>query len=85
MREGTTCKVIRELEAQDIGQVEDGLVIRVIDLGSSDICLDAIDLFIRPLSTRGVSVLKCKTDTIRIWEFTLCCALIANACEGLRY
>jgi len=40
---------IRELDAKDVWQVDDGLVFRVIDFGSSDICLDAIDHFIRPL------------------------------------
>jgi hypothetical protein len=50
--------VIRELEAKDVWQVDDGLVFRVIDLGSSDIRLDAIDYFIRPLSGRGVGDLK---------------------------
>lgn len=50
----TTRKVIRELDAVDVCQVDDGLVFRVIDLGSSDICLDAIDLFICPLSSRCV-------------------------------
>jgi len=51
-----TYKVIRELEAEDVSQVDDGLVFRVIVLGSSDICLDAIDHFVRPLSSRGVNV-----------------------------
>ena len=60
--ERITCKVIRELEAKDVRQVDDGLVFRVIDFGSSDICLDAIDLFVRPLSCRGIGVLKSKTN-----------------------
>ena len=47
-----TCKVIRELEAEHVRQVDDGLVFRVIDFGSSDICLDAINLFERPLSSK---------------------------------
>lgn len=68
--------------AEDVGQVDDGLVLRVIDLGSGDKCLDAVDLFVRPLSSGGVGVLKSK---IRIWEVTLCCALVANACERLRH
>jgi hypothetical protein len=50
--------VIRQLETKDVWQVDDGLVFRVIDLGSSDIRLDAIDYFIRPLSGRGVGDLK---------------------------
>jgi hypothetical protein len=78
----TTYKVIWELEAKDVWQVDDGLVFRVIDFGSSDISLDAIDLFIRPLSGRGVGILKSKTDKIRRYEdFTLGCALVANACK----
>ena len=61
----TMYTVIRELEAKDIWHVDDGLVFRVIDLGSSDICLDAVDHFILPLRGRGVGVLKSKTDKIR--------------------
>jgi hypothetical protein len=61
----TTYTVIRELEAKDVRQVDDGLVFRVIDLRSSDIRLDAVDHFILPLRGRGVGVLKSKTDKIR--------------------
>jgi len=74
-------KVIRELEAKDICQVNHGLVFSVIDFGSSDICLDAIYLFVCPLSST-VRVSRSKT---RICEFTLSCALIANACKRVRY
>ena len=84
---GTTYTVIREFwgfDAKDVCQVDDGLVFRMIDLRSSDVCLDAIDLFERPLSSK-CWVLKSKSSKIRIGEFTLRCALIANACEGLRY
>jgi hypothetical protein len=54
--------VIRVFEAEDVCQVYHSLVLRVIDFGSSDICLDTIDLFIRPLkSGRGIGVLKSET------------------------
>jgi hypothetical protein len=33
---GTTRKVIQELDAVDVCQVDDGLIFRVIDLGSSE-------------------------------------------------
>ena len=49
-----TYKVIRKAEAEDVCQVYHGLVFRVIDLGSSDICLNTINLFIRPLSRIGM-------------------------------
>ena len=75
-------EVIRELEAKDVCQVYHSLVFRVIDFGSSDIGLDVIDHFIRPLSHRGIGVLKSET---RICNFTLSCALIANACKTIRY
>jgi len=77
-RDKSTCSVIRELETKDICQVDDGLVLRVIDFGSGNICLDAVDLFIRPLCSRGVGVKK--IDKIQRCEFTLGCALMANAC-----
>ena len=51
-----TYEVIRKLEAEDVCQVYHGLVFREIDFGSSDIYLDTIDLFIRPLSHRGIGV-----------------------------
>jgi hypothetical protein len=57
-----TYSVIREIQTKNVCQVEDGLVFRVIYLGGSDVCLDAIDLFKRPLSKRGVGV---KID--KIW------------------
>ena len=82
----TTYTVILELDAKDVWQVDDGLVFRVIGLGSTDICPDAIDHFIRPLSSRGVSLLLSKTD--KLWkceEFTLVCPLVVNACESVRY
>ena len=79
---GITYEVIRELEAEDVCQVYHSLVFRVIDFGSSDICLDTIDLFIRPLNGRGVGVLKSET---RMYKFTLSCALIANACKTIHY
>lgn len=82
----TTYTIIRELETKDVWQVDDGLVFRVIDLGSTDICLDAVDHFILPLRGRGVGVLKSKTDKIQRYEkFTLVCALVANACEWVGY
>jgi len=40
---------IWELEAKDVWKVDDGLVFRVINLRSTDICLDAVDHFILPL------------------------------------
>ena len=57
--------VIREFEAKDVRQVEDNLVFRIINLGSSDVCLDAIDLFKRPLSGMSVSV---RVGQIRVWN-----------------
>ena len=45
-----TYTVILELEAKGVWQVDDGLVFRVIGLGSTDVCSDPIDHFIRPLS-----------------------------------
>ena len=43
-----TYTVILKLEAKGIWQVDDGLIFRVIGLGSTDICSDPIDHFIRP-------------------------------------
>jgi hypothetical protein len=60
-RGGITYEVVRELETEDVCQVYYSLVFRVIDFGSSDICLDAIDHFIRPLSRRKIGVLKSRT------------------------
>jgi hypothetical protein len=79
---GTTYTVIREFEAQYVCQVEDDLVFRIIDFGCNDVCLDAIDFFKCPLSRRGVSV---KINKAQMREFTISCALIANACKGMRY
>lgn len=62
---GTTYTVIRKIEAKDVGQVEDDLVFRVINLRSSDVCLDAIDLFKRPFSRTGVGV---RMDRIHVWN-----------------
>ena len=81
---GTTYTVIQKIDTKDVCHVDDSLVFRIIDLGSGDICLDAIYLFVGPLSSRGIGVSEYKPDKIRM-RFTLSCALIANACEGLRY
>lgn len=59
-RQRTTYTVVRELEAEDVRHVDDGLVFRVIDLGSGDICLDPVNHFIRTLSSRRVGALKRK-------------------------
>ena len=53
-----TYEVIRKLEAEDVCQVYHGLVFREIDFWSSDIYLDTIDLFMRPLSHRGIGVFE---------------------------
>ena len=53
-----TNEVIRELEAEDVCQVYHSLILREIYLGSSDICLDTIDLFIRPLRHRGIGIFE---------------------------
>ena len=47
---GTKYTVILQFEAQDVCQVEDDLVFRIIDFRCSDVCLDAVDLFVCPLS-----------------------------------
>ena len=47
-KEETTYTVILELEAEDICHVENGLVLRIIGFGSGNVCLDTVDLLIRP-------------------------------------
>jgi hypothetical protein len=55
-----TCAVINELVAKDICYEEDGLIFRIIGFGSGNVCLDAVDLFIRPLGSRSIGVSKCE-------------------------
>ena len=45
----TTCKVIWEPDVVHVCQVDNGLIFRIIDLGSANICLDPVNFFIRPL------------------------------------
>ena len=59
----TTYTVIRELEAEDVRHIENGLVLRIIGFGSGNVCLDTVDLLIRPWCW-----LKCEKDKIRISE-----------------
>jgi hypothetical protein len=42
------CTIIQKLVPKDVCQVEDRLVLGVISLGSGDVCLDTVDLLIRP-------------------------------------
>lgn len=42
------CAIIQKLVTKDVCQVEDGLVLGVISLRSGDVCLDTVDLLIRP-------------------------------------
>ena len=55
-----TCTVIDELDAKDICYEEDGLILRIIGFGSGDVCLDAIDLFIRPLGSGSIGASECE-------------------------
>jgi hypothetical protein len=55
-----TCTVIYQLGAKDICYEEDGLIFRIIGFGSGDVCLDTVDLFIRPLSSKCIGVLQCE-------------------------
>jgi hypothetical protein len=43
------CPIIQKLVAKDVCQVEDGLVFGVISFRSGDVCLDTVDLLVRPL------------------------------------
>ena len=79
---GTTYTVILQFEAQDVCQVEDDLVLRIIDFGCSNVCLDAVDLFVCPLSRKDVRV---KIHKTQMREFTLRCALMASTFKGKRY
>ena len=64
---GTTCKVIRKLEAEDICQVERRLVLRIFCFGRAMyVCLDAIHPLIFPLGRGGVGVSKHKKDKMKI-------------------
>jgi hypothetical protein len=47
--------VIIEFEAEDIGQVKDDLVFRVIGLGRRDVGLYAVDFLVCPLILRKIS------------------------------
>jgi hypothetical protein len=47
--------VIIEFDAEDIGQVKDDLVFRVIGLGCRDVSLYAVDFLVCPLILRKVS------------------------------
>ena len=79
-----TCTVINKVDAEDISYEEDGLIFRVIGLRSGNVCLDAVDLFIRPLGSRAagdVGVSKCEIDKIRIDGSTFGRALMTSACE----
>jgi hypothetical protein len=62
-----TCAVIREVDSEDVCQVDDGLVFRVIDLGSSDICLNAVDLFVRPLMQQRYWCLEIQTGYDKVY------------------
>ena len=60
----TTCKVIWEPDVVHVCQVDNGLIFRIIDLGSANICLDAVNFFIRPLSEGAMLGLgQNKSDT----------------------
>lgn len=40
--------IIQKLVAKDVCQVEDGLVLGVISFRSGDVCLDTVDILVRP-------------------------------------
>jgi hypothetical protein len=42
------CTIIQKLVAEDVCQVDDDLVLGVIGFRSGDVCLDTVDLLIRP-------------------------------------
>ena len=42
------CTVIQKLVTKDVCEVEDGLVLGVIRFRSGNVCLDTVDLLIRP-------------------------------------
>lgn len=69
--------VIIEFEAEDIRQVKDDLVFRVIGLGCRDVGLDAVDFLVCPLINKEI-IIWCIWDRIND-KLTLGCALMANA------
>jgi len=52
-REGGTHNVIHKFVSEDVWHEEDGLVLRMIDFGSDDVGLDAVNLLIRPYALVG--------------------------------
>ena len=42
------CAIIQKLVAKDVCQVEDDFVLGVISFRSGDVCLDTVDLLVRP-------------------------------------
>ncbi|KAH9958030.1 hypothetical protein BC827DRAFT_1221779 [Russula dissimulans] len=44
-----TCSIIHKLASKDVCQEDEGLIFRVIGLGSGDVCLDAVNLLVRSL------------------------------------
>jgi len=50
---------------EDICYVDNGFILRVVALGGSDVCLDAINFLERPLSRGNVSTSQAKGDKIR--------------------
>ena len=55
--------MIREPDVVHVCQVDNGLVFRIIDLGSADISLDAVNFFIRPLKERYSLGIQDRSDT----------------------
>jgi hypothetical protein len=63
-----TYTVILKLKAEDICQIEDGLVLRVIGFWGGNVCLDTVDLLICSLSGKGFVVSRCERDKMIMSE-----------------